>query len=509
MIVENGHAQTWDDASPLAARDTLHFGIEDMDIAASLESSTSESSTSAPAPALESMPADGSEISLEAAVGHHLAQRYDAAETMYRRLIAQQPGAAGPKHWLGFMLQQCDRLEEAHALIDESLQLDASHADWHYNFGILLARMDRTEQALQAFLNAIAVDQRGYFSWTNLGSLYEKIGDTDKAEKSYLVATQIDPDCPDAYYLLSALYVEQQRFAEAKRFHCLGFIAGPAADKSRIKLSMAYRELGRTDEAIALIDKWLEEEPDHPEAKHLAIAYKGLPAPQRCSEAYVESTYDGFASTFEATLSKLKYAGPQALVEELRAAAFAPDAFDTLELGCGTGLNGEHLKSVSSILTGVDLSQRMLDQASMKAIYDRLIKSEICAFLKESNRRYDLIACIDTLIYFGDLEEIVRLMARKLKPGGWLIVTTEKLIAEEMAVAAESAAGAEAAALSESAPTSHLNISGRYSHAEGYLRKLLAANGMEPIRVGDLTIRMEAGMPIPGQIVRARKLPVA
>ena len=34
---------------------------------------------------------------------------------------------------------------------------------------------------------------------------------------------------------------------------------------------------------------------------------------------------------------------------------------------------------------------------------------------------------MDTLIYFGTLDEIVLLMARNLKPGGSLILTTEKL----------------------------------------------------------------------------------
>ncbi|RXZ38535.1 methyltransferase domain-containing protein [Oxalobacteraceae bacterium CAVE-383] len=430
-----------------------------------------------------------SELSLETAIRHHMAQRHDEAEAIYRGLIAQQPASAAPKHWLGFMLQQRDRLEEACALIGESLQLDASQAGWHFNFGILLARMDKTAEAVQSFLNAIALDAQSYFSWTNLGSLYEKMGDADKAERSYLVAAELDPDCPDAYYLLSALCVEQHRFAEAKHFHCLGFVAGPAAGKPRVKLCMAYYELGRAEAAIALIDDWLAREPDNPEAQHLAVAYKGLPAPERCSEAYVESTYDGFAASFENTLSKLRYAGPQALAEELRTAAFAPGAFDTLELGCGTGLNGEHLRAVSSMLTGVDLSGRMLEQASLKDVYDRLIKAEIGAFLRTSGRQYDLIACIDTLIYFGALEEILELMERNLKPGGWLILTTEKLLASTPSKAL----------------TSQLNISGRYSHAESYLRSLLAENGLELIHAGDLTIRMEAGMPIPGQILRARK----
>jgi predicted TPR repeat methyltransferase len=436
--------------------------------------------------------------SLETAIRHHLAQQYDEAEVLYRRIIERQPTQAAPKHWLGFMLQQRDRLEEAHALIEESLRLDSSNAGWHFNFGILLARMERAEQAAQSFLNAIALDPRSYFSWTNLGSLYEKAGDTDKAEKSYLLATQLDPDCPDAYYLLSALYVEQARFPEAKRFHCLGFIAGPVADKSRIKLSMAYRELGRADEAMVLIDAWLMEEPDHPEAQHLAIAYKGLPPPQRCSDAYVESTYDGFAASFESTLSKLKYAGPQALADELQAAGFSNAAFDTLDLGCGTGLNGAHLKAVSSILTGVDLSRRMLDQASLKASYDRLVKAEICAFLAESTQQYDLITCMDALIYFGVLDQFVQLAARNLKPGGWLILTTEKLIADSNTD--------EKNGSRNDHPDYRLNISGRYSHSEASLRNLLSVNGFALQTPRDLIIRMEAGMPIPGQIMRAQKL---
>ncbi|MDB5989623.1 MAG: Methyltransferase type 12 [Herbaspirillum sp.] len=434
--------------------------------------------------------------SLESAIRHHLAGRHAAAEALYRRIIAAQPALAAPKHWLGFMLQQIDRLEEAHELMSESLRLDDTHADWHYNFAILLARLEKTDLAVQSFLNAIALQPQNYFSWTNLGALYEKSADYVKAEQSYLLAAKLDPDCPDAYYLLSALYVEQERFKEAKQFHCLGFTSGPIADKSRIKLSLAYYELGRVDEAIALIDGWLAEQPDHPEAQHLAIAYKGLPAPQRCPDAYVESTYDGFAASFETTLSKLKYAGPEALTEELQGMAIAGAVLETLDLGCGTGLNGGYLKAVSSTLTGVDLSERMLDQARQKAVYDRLIKSEICAFLADSKQQYDLITCMDTLIYFGALEEIMMLMARNLKPGGAIIFTTETPAADDGTQPSHGSGRRDY----------HLNISGRYSHPEAYLRHLLQSNGFAQPHLRDMTIRMEAGTPIAGQMLRAYKL---
>jgi predicted TPR repeat methyltransferase len=170
--------------------------------------------------------------------------------------------------------------------------------------------------------------------------------------------------------------------------------------------------------------------------------------------------------------------------------AIAGKVLETLDLGCGTGLNGAYLKAVSSSLTGVDLSQRMLDQAQQKAVYDRLVKSEICAFLAASKQQYDLITCMDTLIYFGALEEIMMLMARNLKPGGAIIFTTETLLADD----------------GNGRRDYHLNISGRYSHPETYLRHLLQRNGFAQPHLRDMTIRMEAGSPIAGQMLRAYKL---
>lgn len=435
------------------------------------------------------LPADHS---LDAAMRLHLAGRFEDAEGVYRSIIVTHPHQAAPRQWLGFLLQQGGRLDEAAGWMISALALDDTRADWHYNFGILLSLQNKPADAVQAFLNAIALDPQNYFYWTSLGSMYEKTDVADKSEQSYLRASKLDPDCPDAWYLLSALCVEQRRYPDAKRFHCLGFIAGPAGDKSRIKLAMAYHELGRVAEAIQLIDDWLAEQPDDPEALHLAVAYKGLTPPHRCPDDYVEQSFDNFASSFESTLLKLRYSGPQALSETLQGPAFSGVAFDTLDLGCGTGLNGASLKAVSARLTGVDLSQGMLDLAQQKSLYDDLVKSEISAFLACSPQRYDLIVCIDTLIYFGALDQLVQSIAHALKPGGWFIATTETLIPGTLGVR-------------EGASGSHLNLSGRYSHTSSYLRQLLQRNGFHDLNFRDLTIRMEAGMPIPGQIIRARK----
>ena len=191
-------------------------------------------------------------------------------------------------------------------------------------------------------------------------------------------------------------------------------------------------------------------------------------------------------------MSKLNYAGPDVLAEQLLIIDLprtgGKSSALTLDLGCGTGLNGTHLKAVSASLTGVDLSRHMLDLAEQKGVYDQLHKSEICVFLKQSTLQYDLISCMDTLIYFGVLEEIMASMAKCLASGGYLIFTTETLAAGDTATG-----------------DCRLNISGRFSHREAYLRRLLQANGFAAPTVRDMTIRMEAGTPIAGQLICALK----
>lgn len=440
-----------------------------------------------------SAPRAGGADTLQTAIGYHVAGRHAEAEALYRDIVALQPGNAAAHHWLGFLLQQIGRLDEAVGPMAVSLQLDATQPAWFYNYGILAALLQHDAEAAQAFMEAIALQPDNYYSWTNLGALLEKSTEPNglqQAEQAYRRAIEIDPACADAYYLLSSLCVDLGRFAEAKRFHCLGYTAGPHADKPRIKLSMAYYELGRADAAIALIDEWLLEQPEHPVAQHMAIAYKGLAAPARCTDAYVESTFDGFAESFESTLTKLHYAGPQALAEQLAVLDFAPGSKQVLDLGCGTGLNGPLLRPVASVLEGVDLSRRMLDVAQQKGLYDRLAKAEIGEFLAglTGSGRYGLMVCFDTLIYFGALETVLALMFANMGAGGWLIFTTETL--------QETSPGPQ---------DWHLTISGRYSHAPAYVAGLLQASGFEAPQMCDLTIRMESGMPIPGQVVRARK----
>lgn len=422
--------------------------------------------------------------SLNTALRKHLDGDLPAAESLYREIIRDNPGDARARHRLGFLLQQTDRLDEAFELVTSAIALDDRHAEWHFNLGIVLARQNNARAAVAAFSRAIGIDPDKYFYWTNLGAAYEANAESDRAEQCFKAAVDINPDCADAFYLLSALCLKQERFDEARYFNYCGIAVAPADCKSMTVLGQAYHELGRVDEAIALFEKRLIVEPDNPVALHLLAAYRGQQAPAQCSRRYIEQTFDAFANNFENVLGRLKYCGPQLVRDHL--ARLAVSGLSALDLGCGTGMVGEAIKPHAQRIAGVDLSQSMLEHAAAKQVYRQLHKSDIADFLRSSEEQYDLVTCMDTFIYIGRLDEVIPLIHRNLKPGGRLLFSTEKLAGERQ-------------------QDHQLNASGRYSHHPDYLVERLSESGFTIESMNDVVIRMESGCPIKGQFVCARR----
>jgi predicted TPR repeat methyltransferase len=415
-----------------------------------------------------------------AAQRKHLDGDLAAAEVLYLKILLTDPGDAQAKHYLGYLLQQTDRLQEAFEQLTGAIAIDNRHAEWHFNLGIVLAKQGIAVAAIDAFTHAIAIDHDKYFYWTNLGTTFELNQDSERAEQCYKVAINVDPNCPDAFYLLSALCLKQERFQEARHFNYCGIAVAPADCNSKIMLGQAYYELGLVDEAIALFENWLVAEPDNPVATHLLTAYRGVQTPEQCSRQYIEQTFDAFASSFENVLGKLKYCGPQLVRDYLATLNLPAASLSVLDLGCGTGMVGEGMKPYAHLLVGVDLSHAMLDQAAAKQLYQQLHQSDIAEYLRDSQEQYDLIICMDTFIYLGRLDKILPLIYQKLKPGGLLIFSTEKLD------------GSDEHAY-------QLTISGRYSHHHDYLTSLLNSSDFKIQQLRDVAIRTESGCPIEGQ----------
>jgi predicted TPR repeat methyltransferase len=263
-------------------------------------------------------------------------------------------------------------------------------------------------------------------------------------------------------------------------------VLSPSHREARRLLAMAHCALGEPQKAVQIFEKWLQEEPGNPVARHMLAACSGQDVPPRAPDDYVEKVFDDFAASFETKLTQLSYQAP-AIVEALVADAgvAAANALSVLDAGCGTGLCGPLIAKYAKRLVGVDLSGGMLERAAEKQVYDELHKAELVEFLRSHPAEFDVVVSADTLVYFGALESLADAASGALRPGGLLVFTLEALDA------------------ADDGPDYAIQKHGRYCHARDYVARLLTSAGMD-VAIVKAELRMEAGAPVAGLAVRAR-----
>ena len=228
--------------------------------------------------------------------------------------------------------------------------------------------------------------------------------------------------------------------------------------------------------------------PAHIQAAHLLGGLEQSAQSARASDAYVCALFDGYASRYDVHMTEqMGYVVHKLLAQrvlELCPLITSNKVPQVLDLGCGTGLLGLELPGYE--LTGVDLSKPMLELA-LGRNYQHLVCAELSSFLSDcASAEFDAIVAADTLIYFGDLGEIMRQSARVLRAGGWLIFNVE----------------------TPSLPTLNgfeQTPVGRYGHETAYLQRLAREVGLLEISTHTIMPRREAGVAMSGILFSAQQ----
>jgi 2-polyprenyl-6-hydroxyphenyl methylase/3-demethylubiquinone-9 3-methyltransferase len=98
-----------------------------------------------------------------------------------------------------------------------------------------------------------------------------------------------------------------------------------------------------------------------------------------------------------------------------------------LDIGCGGGLATVSMARLGSMATGIDPSIKAVDNANAKATSLKLTNIEyICTTLEDFKTidKFDVVLCLDVLEHVSDLGATVSTIARSLKPGGAVIIST-------------------------------------------------------------------------------------
>jgi predicted TPR repeat methyltransferase len=324
---------------------------------------------------------------------HHLAE----AAQLYARVLDVAPHHPDALHYTGLLAHQQGRTDEAISLIGQSLALSPNQADWHSNLGIVLQSNGRLGDAIAEYERAIEIDPGHANAHSNLGVLLRAAGRPEKAEAAYRTAIRLCPDHVDAYTNLGILLNGLNRAKEASECFCKAITLRPKHPDARRLLALAHCMIGEVGEAVKILEEWLEEDPGDPIAEHMLAACTGRDVPSRASNAFVEKTFDAFATSFEAKLQSLSYRAPDLVAAALADTGVGADGrLDILDIGCGTGLCGPLLRPFASRLVGVDLSAGMLAHARDKDVYTDLQQCEVTEFLRARREAFDVMVSADT-----------------------------------------------------------------------------------------------------------------
>jgi len=407
------------------------------------------------------------------------------AREVYRRVLETNPNHPDALHFSGVLAHQEGRSDEAVALIEQSLALAPDRPDCYNNLGIVCQSSGRLDRAIAAYERAIALDPSHANAYSNLGVLLRATGKPEDAEAAYRTAIRLNPAHIDAYTNLGILLNGLKRTEESAACFCKVITLRPKHREARRLLALAHCVLGDVAEAVRIFEDWLREEPDDPIARHMLSACTGRDVPARASDEFVERTFDSFAASFESKLQALSYRAPALVAAAIEAAGLPRSkALDVLDAGCGTGLCGGSLSPYARRLVGVDLSEGMLQQAKEKRVYDELVRAELTGYLRANRNQFDLIVSADTLVYFGDLKDVFAAVSDALRPDGTFVCTLEHAAGEGIDY--------------------RLELHGRYSHGREYVERLLHRERLD-VAIEQAQLRLEAGTPVAGLVVRSMK----
>jgi len=425
-------------------------------------------------------------VDIDKAISLHRAGRLEDARLLYERILAAEPGNASVWHFLGVLQHQSGNSDLGAASITRALDLDPRYADACNNLGNLYRETHQYDSALGAYERAVAIAPGHADAWNNIGVMRSGRGEYVEAENAYARAVEIDPRHVAAWQNRGSLAARVDKFEASIAAYRQALALRPSDNSAFNGLSRSLYRAGKIDEAVAVYHEWLAADPENAVARHMLAACTGSAAPARASDNFVRDTFDSFAGSFDRVLDQLGYRAPALIGEFLDREVPATDAALVIaDAGCGTGLCADFLRRRATRLVGVDLSAGMLARARARKSYYELIESELAAWLAGRSQEFDLIVSADTLCYFGALEQALTGAAGALRPGGRIVFTVERAADDVTAY--------------------HLDPTGRYSHAEQYVRQVLAAAGLDSIAIERVVLRNERGKEVQGLLASARR----
>jgi len=207
---------------------------------------------------------------------YSLQRKPKEAEERYRQAIGRHPGDWSAYNSLGYFLYKSGRYAEAAREYEYVVALDRGNSVGWGNLGAAYMLAGDFESALSTYQRALEIEPR-QLNYSNLGMMYYYLGRPGEAIAAQRKSVELAPNDHLAWSNLGdALWMDGQTDESRAAFETAEGLATAALEVNPndpgylMDLAWITAMLGRTGEALALIDRALAAAPDDPYCHYYA-----------------------------------------------------------------------------------------------------------------------------------------------------------------------------------------------------------------------------------------------
>jgi predicted O-linked N-acetylglucosamine transferase (SPINDLY family) len=200
---------------------------------------------------------------LTIALGHHQAGRLQAAEQIYRQILAVEPNHPDALHLLGLIAHQVGRPDVAVEYLEAAVRVLGTSALVHYNLGEVYRALGRASDAMACYQRATQLQPafaEAHFNW---GNVLRALGELAAARDCYQRALHVRPDFVEAHYNLGNTLTAQGDLAGACACYRRALQLQPDHALACNNLGNALRLQGQLAEAVACFRRSSQLQPDN------------------------------------------------------------------------------------------------------------------------------------------------------------------------------------------------------------------------------------------------------
>jgi protein O-GlcNAc transferase len=171
--------------------------------------------------------------------------------------VRSEPLSADRHAELAMVYQANEFWEAAQGAWSSALSLEPKRAAWIYHRSTCLRQAGYTDDALLELVRSVKLDGNSPASRNDLGVAWMEEGELEKAADEFQSAIDLHPEHPTPLVGLAEVRVRQDSFQEAATLCESALKKTPDYKHAHYTLGLAYRGLGRADEARDELNKGL------------------------------------------------------------------------------------------------------------------------------------------------------------------------------------------------------------------------------------------------------------